>query len=61
MIQDFYLDYLNDYQLKEKQNKHFIFYLNKKKNYIRRDNFLTIDTGLAILDIDIVGTSGFGC
>lgn len=31
------------------------------KKYIRRDNFLTIDTGLAILDIDIVGTSGFGC
>ncbi len=45
---------------RKKQNNHF--YLNiKNKNFIRRDNFLTIDTGLAILDIDIVGKSGFGC
>jgi hypothetical protein len=31
------------------------------KNHLRSDNFFTIDTGLAILDIDIVGKSGFGC
>lgn len=26
-----------------------------------KDNFLTIDTGLGIFDIDNVGTSGFWC
>ncbi len=38
-----------------------IIFLIKMKNHLRSDNFFTIDTGLAILDIDIVGKSGFGC
>jgi hypothetical protein len=59
MIQDFYLDYLDECQLEKKQQHQSIPEIKKK--HIRRDNFFTIETGLAILDIDIVGRSGFGC
>ena len=59
MIQEFYLDYLNVYQLEKEINRYSIQF--QRRVNLQSDNFFTMDTGLDLLDMEIVGNNGFGC